>query len=637
MRIIGCLILFAAVAFGRTEFWTPANPPHATYIIDARIYPDAGRLKGSETVQFRNTTSRPIGRLAFSWEGDQFRLRANGAEGERVPGVQSPVLFELPKDIAPGDAAELRAEFAVTRPAWKGGQGGATADWYPRLWWGIGTHDDYEVRVEIPKGLTVAASGRLQDGVYRANGVRAFALFVGRGYESAEAAAGAVRVRAVFTPKGSRCAQILLKTAVDAIGFYQGRFGFYPHNSLTIIPGSDAPVGGYPIATAMVAIHGQERFGERSEAWWQWITAHEIGHMYWSEHILAQGPDSLDWLMVGLGIYADREYRRSRGITDAGELWKTYVSGVGKGYDTTLDVTPEQLSRIKWDFNNVVLHGKSSAALNALESVIGAKTFDTVYQRCLRDYAGKPLGWREFQRVVESESGQNLEWFFEQWVRSSAYVDYKTSGQECGRAAEAFGCAVHIRREGTMRMPVTVAARFEDGTEQRSRTERLADDDTLRFQAASPLKAVVIEPESAVAMAEPPPPKATDMEEQIDALPWTGAGDDALRLYHRLQDLGAHDDGAWMKLALLMYDGKHYAEALEALRDLGSSTDAEIRFFSLVWQGHILDILGKRGDAVASYESALKVPGEPKMQHSQYGITIDKKWVEERLKTPFAR
>src|SRR6516162_9354242 len=101
MRIIGCLILFAAVAFGRTEFWTPANPPHATYIIDARIYPHAGRLEGSETVRFRNTTSRPIGRLAFSWEGDQFRLRASGAEGERVPGVQSPVLFELPKDIAP--------------------------------------------------------------------------------------------------------------------------------------------------------------------------------------------------------------------------------------------------------------------------------------------------------------------------------------------------------------------------------------------------------------------------------------------------------------------------------------------------------------------------------------------------------
>jgi hypothetical protein len=146
----------------------------------------------------------------------------------------------------------------------------------------------------------------------------------------------------------------------------------------------DFPAGGYPIATAMVAIHGQERFPERSEAWWRWITAHEIGHMYWSEHVLADGPDSLGWLMIGLGIHADREYRRARGIKDAGELWPTYAGGVAKGFDTTMDVTTEQARRIKFDFNNVVIHGKSSAALNALESVIGAKTFDALYRRCLR-------------------------------------------------------------------------------------------------------------------------------------------------------------------------------------------------------------------------------------------------------------
>jgi hypothetical protein len=55
-----------------------------------------------------------------------------------------------------------------------------------------------------------------------------------------------------------------------------------------------------------------------------------------------------------------------------------------------------------------------------------------------------------------------------------------------------------------MRMPVSVRARFEDGSEQRARTDRLADVDVLMFRARAPLKDVVIEPESAIALIAAP-------------------------------------------------------------------------------------------------------------------------------------
>jgi hypothetical protein len=61
------------------------------------------------------------------------------------------------------------------------------------------------------------------------------------------------------------------------------------------------------------------------------------------------------------------------------------------------------------------------------------------------------------------------------------------------------------------------------------------------------------------------------------------------------------------------------------------------RFMGLVWQVHVLDLLGRRAEAVASYQEALKVPGSPSMQHSQYSLVINKQWVEERLKTTFER
>jgi hypothetical protein len=112
------------------------------------------------------------------------------------------------------------------------------------------------------------------------------------------------------------------------------------------------------------------------ETFWRWITAHEIGHEYWSEHVLGEGRDPLTWLMIGLGVHADGEYRRARGITDAGRQPPKYVCGVAQGFDTTMDVTQEQRAAIKWDFNNVVEHGKSAAVIDALATVIGNDAFE---------------------------------------------------------------------------------------------------------------------------------------------------------------------------------------------------------------------------------------------------------------------
>jgi hypothetical protein len=288
--MFGYLVLSSAAAFASADFWSPLNPPRATYVLEARVSSDGSRLDGSEAVRFTNNTPRPIGRVAFLFEGSDLRLRANGAAAERITGVKHPALFELPRDIAPGESVELVADWVITHEPIKDGEGIATSSWYPRLWWGFETLADYQVKLEAPAGLTVLAGGKSQNGVILAPGTRALGIFAGKGFQTASADAGSVPVTIVFTPKGSECAHLLLKTAVDAIGYYQGRFGYYPQNSLTIVPGGDYPAGGYPVATAMVVVHGQERMKEKPDDWWRWITAHEIGHMYWSEHVLAQSP-----------------------------------------------------------------------------------------------------------------------------------------------------------------------------------------------------------------------------------------------------------------------------------------------------------------------------------------------------------
>jgi hypothetical protein len=287
--------------------------------------------------------------------------------------------------------------------------------------------------------------------------------------------------------------------------------------------------------------------------------------------------------------------------------------------------------------NNVVDHGKSRALLDALESVLGVETFEAVYRRILREYAGRRLEWRGFQRIAEVESEQDLGWFFEQWVRSSRNVDYRVAGQQCSADDGAIACTVRIERTGAMYMPVTVAARFEDGSEQRARTERLADVDELTFVAKSPLKQVVIDPDFALAMAAAPSAAERALRVTVSELPWTGAGESAVVAYREARTLQVDDPAILLKLGLTLYDGRNYEEALEALATLGQSDRPHSRFVALVWQGHVLDLLGRRGDAVARYEQALNIPGSPSIRHDQYRMVINREWVQIRLKTPFER
>jgi tetratricopeptide (TPR) repeat protein len=637
MRTFAFIFLITTGAVARTDFWAPVVPPRAHYSIDARFVADASRLEGTETIRFRNDTRQPIGRIALEWYGEILHVRANGVPANPSPGKYSIALFDLPNDVAPGTEIELLIDFGARWKLDPHSASAITSFVSPHLWWGIGTLDDYEVRLQVPDGYGVATSGRYDPRTrrYRGEGLRAFGLFIGKGYESEEADAGDVHIRAMFRAADRPRVELLLTTAVDVVGFYRQQFGFYPQRSLSIVPGT----GAYPAASGLSVI-GEEGPSEDPEWFWRWLTAHEIGHMYWGDYVLGQGPDSLTWLMIGLGIHADHEYARARDIKGIrGGMEQGYVTAAKQGFDTTMDLTEKQRAANHLDYNtynNAVQHGKSAALLNALESVVGVETFAAIYRHCLKGYAGKQLGWREFQRISEIESGQDLDWFFEAWVRSSDTADYRVAGKQCLPAGAVYNCSVSVERLGEIRMPVTLAARFEDGSEQRVRTERLADLEELNFQTKSPLKEVVIEPDATVALAEVPSPSQREFIGKVNQMPWTGVREKALDAYRQARELKIADNATLFKLGLLLYDSRYYQDSLAAMTQVPGA-DPGWGFAATVWRGHLLDLLGRRAEAVACYREALKATWTRPMRHDQYNIVVNKEWVEERLKTPFER
>jgi tetratricopeptide (TPR) repeat protein len=134
----------------------------------------------------------------------------------------------------------------------------------------------------------------------------------------------------------------------------------------------------------------------------------------------------------------------------------------------------------------------------------------------------------------------------------------------------------------------------------------------------------------------PEHPTAAELEAIVDGLNWSREGETPRLIFRRTPGLTIADAGFWFKLGLLLFDSGDYREALESFGRTAALEKAGVTAFaSRVWQGHMNDLLGNRTAALACYKEALKLdPGTP-MQHSQWGMTIDRAWVEDRLTSPF--
>ena len=493
-----------------TGYWVPQTPPNVHYTIKCSIDLTKGVLEGTENIRFKNTTQKPIHRLQIKWDSlGSMEITCKGETVTEIKGQSDNtfILIELAEPLSPGKETKLQIKFQISAPEYAGVEKIPLTGWYPCLWWGFETHSDFDVKVETTPEYTLATSGVFdsKSGFYRAEKVRSFGLFLGKNYNIVKARAKDVLVQVLFTPKGEECARLLLDTAVDVINFYRERFGFYPYSILTIVPGMNRPAGGYPIATGIVAIHGMEQFDSKPKLHWQWITAHEIGHQYWGEHVMEK--DTPGWLWIGLGIYADREYVRARklGLEEHRRLMRRYIEGVRAGLDTTVSRSEKQRSNIKFDFNNVVIHGKGYSIISALDCTLGSEMFDRIYKRCLKEFGGRRLGAHELRQVCEQEAGQDLGWFFEQWLNSNRYLSYEISSKTCEKKSDQFISKVVVKCLGNLKMPVPVTAYFEDGRSQSRFTDRLLKINTLEFRSDSPLKEVCLDPENVLALVVPPP------------------------------------------------------------------------------------------------------------------------------------
>ena len=96
----------------------------------------------------------------------------------------------------------------------------------------------------------------------------------------------------------------------------------------------------------------------------------------------------------------------------------------------------------------------------------------------------------------------------------------------------------------------------------------------------------------------------------------------------------------YLRAGFALYEVERYADALGVFEGIEAKfgDKPEMKALGLIWQGHMLDLMGKRAEAVARYRAAADMNLTDTWSHGQYGLKYElSPYARERLKTPFKR
>jgi tetratricopeptide (TPR) repeat protein len=99
---------------------------------------------------------------------------------------------------------------------------------------------------------------------------------------------------------------------------------------------------------------------------------------------------------------------------------------------------------------------------------------------------------------------------------------------------------------------------------------------------------------------------------------------------------------SFLRAGFALYDVENYTEALFVFEKMQSAAvekgQKPHEAIALIWQGHMLDLLGKREDALSRYSQAADMNLDDTWMHGQYDMRYSlSPYARERMQEPFKR
>jgi Peptidase family M1 domain/Tetratricopeptide repeat len=381
--------------------------------------------------------------------------------------------------------------------------------------------------------------------------------------------------------------------------FLSGIYGLAPQANLTLVETEDGTPNGY--SAPGIIFLSPRGIGNQVAAR---LLANQLARQWWETLVSPVDRDHL-WLENGNARYAELlwEEHASGSAALEQDLHDTYVEAL------TVDNPPMiQAGRLD-DYSPeywALTAGKGAAMLNMLRNVMGNDNFDKLMTAFPEKYAWQSVSTVDFRKLAEQISGQNLQYFFVQWLESSGAPEFKME-YTVFRTQKGFRVMGKITQDlDTFQMPVDLKIETE-GNPETKRIDVVGTSSEFTVDTFGKPKTVSIDPTGTVLHWSPAMRVAVAIKrgEQFAAI---GEFGDALKEYQKAIEVNRSSSLAHYRVAEVFFLQNNYQSAATEYREaLNGDLDPKwVEVWAHIKLGNIFDVSGQRDRAVNEYNHAIR-------------------------------
>jgi aminopeptidase N len=158
------------------------------------------------------------------------------------------------------------------------------------------------------------------------------------------------------------------------------------------------------------------------------LIAHELAHQWWGDIVTCKDWSHV-WLNEGFATYAETLYKEHDSGWDEARFYLiqeyiTYIQEDRGRYRRP--IVSNRYTYIAEMFDRHT-YQKGGLVLDMLRFVLGDEAFYRSIQHYLKKFAWQNVETSDLRRAIEEVTGQNLDWFFEQWLIKGGYPEFEVA------------------------------------------------------------------------------------------------------------------------------------------------------------------------------------------------------------------
>lgn len=234
--------------------------------------------------------------------------------------------------------------------------------------------------------------------------------------------------------------------------YYSEHVGTYPWPQYTVIEGGDGGME-YPMCTLVR--------GNRNLRSLVGVTAHEMAHA-WFQGMLATNESLHEWMDEGFTSWIESEYMAEEfsEARDEPHYWAYggYLNLVRDGGEESLSTHADHYVTNR--AYGTAAYSKGEVLLNQLAAIIGEEARNEGIKRYFDEWSFRHPGPMDFKRIMERESGLELDTYFQYMINTTHHVDVAISSVRI----TADSTIIALERIGKLPLPVDLRITTSDGT-----------------------------------------------------------------------------------------------------------------------------------------------------------------------------